>query len=96
MKRRSADNSRSSVASRHLHQPMQTAQQEGLLSGRRTRLIQAIVPKALLQRAKQRAGIRSASQLLLVALVSLALEDDYADWLLTRRGKLSPEVDLSF
>jgi hypothetical protein len=75
---------------------MQIAQQEGLLSGRRTRLIQAIVPKALLQKAKQRTGIRSASHLLLVALVSLALEDDYADWLLSRCGKLSPEVDLSF
>lgn len=96
MKRRAADNSRSAVASRYVNELMQIAQQEGLLSGRRTYLIQATIPKALLKKAKQRTAISSVSHDLLVGLVSLALEDDYVDWLLSKRGKLTPEVDLSF
>jgi len=75
---------------------MQIAQQEVLLSGERTCLIQATSPKALLKRAKQRTGISSVFRLLLFGLVKLALEDDYADWLLSRRGKLGPGVDPSF
>jgi len=96
MKRRGADNSRSAVAWRYVNELMQIAQQEGLLSGERTCLVQVTIPKALLKRAKQRTGISSVSHLLLVGLVKLALEDDYADWLLSRRGKLSPGIDLSF
>ena len=95
MKRRTGDNSQSAVLSRKLHELLEIAQREGLLSTKRTCMIRATIPKALLKRAKQRTGIRSVSHLLLVGLVNLALEDDYVDWLLTRRGKQSPEVDLS-
>jgi hypothetical protein len=79
-----------------INELMQIAQHERLLSGRWTCLIQATIPKALLKKAKQRTGISSVSRLLLVGLVKLALEDDYVYWLLSNRGKLSPEVDLSF
>lgn len=75
---------------------MEIAEREGLLSRRRTCLIQATIPKALLKKAKQRAGTRSVSHLILIGLVNLALEDDYVDWLLSKRGQLSPEIDLSF
>lgn len=96
MKRGTRDNSQSAVSARKVHELMEIAQQEGLLSWERTCLIQATIPKALLKKAKQRARIRCVSHLLLFGLVNLALGDDYADWLLSKRGKLSPKVDLSF
>ncbi len=95
MKRRAVDISHSAVPSRKVHELMEIAEREGFLSRRRTCLIQATIPKALLKKAQQRAGIRSVSDLVVVGLVYLAFEDDYVDWLLSRRGKLGPEIDLS-
>jgi hypothetical protein len=31
-----------------------------------------------------------------IALTNIAVGDDYADWLLSQRGTIDPEVDLEF
>jgi len=54
------------------------------------------MPEALVSRAKARTGIKSDTELLEVALANLAVADDYADWLLSRKGTVSRDVDLEF
>jgi len=45
---------------------------------------------------KKRTGMNSNTDRIQVALANIAVEDDYADWLLSRRGTVSPEADLEF
>jgi len=54
------------------------------------------MPEALVNKAKARTGIKSDTELLEVALANLAVADDYAEWLLSRRGTVSQDVDLEF
>jgi hypothetical protein len=54
------------------------------------------LPEALVIRAKKRTGIDSDTDLIEVALANIAVADDYADWLLSRRGVLDREADLDF
>jgi len=75
---------------------MVVAEREGLLRGERTQVIRGRMPEALVARAKKRAGINSDTDLIEVALANIAVEDDYADWLLSRRGTVSREADLEF
>jgi hypothetical protein len=72
------------------------AEREGLLRGERTEVVRGRMPEALVARAKKRTGINSNTVLIQVALANIAVEDDYADWLLSRRGTVSPEADLEF
>jgi hypothetical protein len=79
-----------------LREVMTIAEQEGLLSGERTQVVRGRMPRALVARAKKRTGIDSDTDLLEVALANIAVADDYADWLLSRRGAIPTEVDLEF
>jgi len=54
------------------------------------------MPALLVAQAKRKTGIQSDSKLLEAALASLAVHDDYADWILTRRGAVSRDIDLEF
>jgi hypothetical protein len=54
------------------------------------------MPEALVSEAKKRTGIRSDTDLIEVALANIAVGDDYAEWLLSRRGSLDSEVSLEF
>jgi len=75
---------------------MVIAEQEGLLSGERTEMVRGRMPEALVARAKKRTGITSNTDLIELALATIAVGDDYADWLLSRRGSVIPEADLEF
>ena len=75
---------------------MAIAEQEGLLRGDRTEMVGGRMPEALVARAKKRTGITSNTDLLEVALANIAVGDDYADWLLSRRGSVGPKADLEF
>ena len=79
-----------------LSEIMVIAEQEGLLRGERTQVVRGRMPEALVTRAKKRTGIHSDTDLIEVALANIAVEDDYADWLLSRRGVIAREVDLEF
>jgi hypothetical protein len=75
---------------------MLLAEKEGLLRGKRTQFIQGRMHQALVARAKKRTGINSDTELIEMALANLAVEEDYMDWLLSRRGAVSSGVDLEF
>jgi hypothetical protein len=79
-----------------LNEVMIIAEREGLLRGERTEVVRGRMPEALVARAKKRTSINSNTDLIQVALANIAVEDDYADWLLFRRGTVSPEADLEF
>jgi hypothetical protein len=79
-----------------LNEVMIIAEREGLLRGERTEVVRGRMPEALVARAKKRTGINSNTDLIEVALANIAVADDYADWLLSRRGTVSPEADLEF
>jgi hypothetical protein len=72
------------------------AKARGLLAGGRTLIVRGRMPVELVAQAKRRTGITSDSKLLEAALASIALSDDYAEWLLAQRGTVSPELDLEF
>jgi hypothetical protein len=84
-----------------LHSPkfrdlLAIAQQSGLLAGVRTKTVRARMPDALVARAKARTGIESDTDLIELALASLAVADDYPDWLLSQRTTVDRNVDLEF
>lgn len=72
------------------------AEEKGLFRGTRTKVVRGRMPEALVSKAKARTGIKSDTELLEVALANLAVADDYPDWLLSRRGSVSQDVDLEF
>lgn len=84
------------MRSRKLREVMIIAEEEGLLRGERTRVVRGRMPKELVARAKKRTGIDSDTELIEIALAQVAVEDDYADWLLSRRGVIGREADLEF
>lgn len=72
------------------------AEQEGLLDGGRTQVVRGRMPQALVSQAKKRTGIQSDTDLIEIALANIAVGDEYADWLLSRRGTIDTEVNLEF
>ena len=70
------------------------AEEKGLFRGARTKVIRGRMPEALVNKAKARTGIKSDTQLLELALANLAVADDYPEWLLSRKGTVSRDIDL--
>ena len=79
-----------------LQEILSMAEEKGLLAGARTLVVRGRMPFELVAQAKRRTGITSDSKLLEAGLASLALSDDYAEWLLTNRGTISPDLNLEF
>jgi hypothetical protein len=52
------------------------------------------MPSALVAQAKKKTGIQSDSKLIEAALANIAVADDYGEWLLSRPGTVSRDVDL--
>ena len=77
-----------------LNEVLVIAEETGLFRGTRSRVVRGRMPAALVDRAKSRTGIKSDTELLEVALAHLALADDYPEWLLSRKGAVSPDIDL--
>jgi hypothetical protein len=86
----------SAVSSSKIHDMLSIAEQRGLLRGTRTRVVRGRMPEALVARAKARSGVKSDTDLIELALVSLAVADDYPEWLLSQRASVSREIDLEF
>ena len=72
------------------------AEREGLLRGERTKVVRGRMPEALVSEAKKRTGVESDTDLIELALANIAVADDYAEWLLSRRGSVNSEVELEF
>ena len=91
-----ARSTRSKFRSRKFQDVLVMAEQEGLLRGGRTKIIRGRMPEALVSKAKKRAGIKSDTDLIELALANIAVSDNYAEWLLSRSGSIDPEVDLEY
>ena len=75
---------------------MAEAKKVGLIGGPRNTVIRGRVSSNLVKIAKNRAGVTSDTELLEIALSSLALEGDFGDQLLKRKGSVDPDTDLEF
>src|SRR6266853_5146970 len=79
-----------------LQDVMVIAEEQGLLRGERDQVVRGRMPKALVAQAKKRTGVVSDTDLIELALANIAVADDYAEWLLARRGTIDHEADLDF
>ena len=68
----------------------------GLLKGSRTAVVRGRMPAPLVAQAKKRTGIRSDSKLLEAALATIAVADDYGEWLISQRNTIGQDLDLEF
>ncbi len=75
---------------------MTMATESGLLRGSRTKVVRGRMPEALVAQAKARSGVKSDTGLIQLALATLAVADDYPEWLLSRRATLPQDIDLEF
>ena len=82
--------------SRKFRDILMIAEREGLLCGDRTKVLRGPMPEALVSEAKKRTGIESDTDLIQVALANITVADDYAEWLLSRRGSVDSGIPLEF
>ena len=73
---------------------MSEARNAGLVGGPKDAVIRGRVSTALVKAAKTRAGVRSDTELVELALSNLALADDFGDKFLKRKGAVDPDLDL--
>lgn len=92
----SANRPKQAASSRRVVDALSIAEQQGLLSGGRTRTLRGRMPSLLVEQAKKRTGIQSDSKLIEAALANIVVADEYADWLLNQRGTVSKDLDLEF
>jgi hypothetical protein len=73
---------------------MSEARNAGLIGGPKDTIIRGRVSKSLVEAAKKRAGVTSDTELLEIALSSFALEDDFGEKFLKRKGRIDPDLPL--
>lgn len=73
---------------------MNEARNAGLVGGPKDTVIRGRVSKDLVKAAKKRAGVTSDTELLEIALSSFALEDDFGEKFLKRKGSIDPDLAL--
>jgi hypothetical protein len=73
---------------------MSEAKSAGLVGGPKDTVIRGRVSTALVKAARRRAGVKSDTELLEVALSNLALADDFGEKVLRRKGTVDPDLDL--
>lgn len=93
---RVSNRTKQAVRSRRFGDALSIAEQQGLLSGSRTRTLRGRMPSQLVERAKKKTGIQSDSKLIEAALANIVAEDEYADWLFDQKGTVSKDLDLEF
>ena len=72
----------------------QAARARRLTVGKRSHVLSARLDEALVAAAKARTGIESDTELAEFALASLAIGDDYGEWILSQAGRLGGDFDL--
>jgi hypothetical protein len=73
---------------------MSEARNAGLVGGPKDTIIRGRVSKNLVRAAKKRAGVTSDTELLEIALSSFALEDDFGEKFLKRKGSIDADLPL--
>ncbi len=92
----SGDQHRKALAELRVRVTLETAHAAGLLGGARSARVAGRVPAELVAAAKKSAGISSDTDLIEVALARLALEDDFGEKLVRKKGVLPRDVDIEF
>ena len=87
------DNDKALAASRH-QATMEQARAAGLLGNAKNTRIAGRVSSALVAAAKKRAGISSDTDVIEIALATLALEDDFGAKLVRRKGSVPRDLNL--
>lgn len=71
------------------------AEAKGLIrKGGKNRMVTARMTEELLAAAKQQTGIKSDSELVEMAVASLAVGPDFGEWLLAQRGTLDKDFKI--
>lgn len=73
---------------------LEQARAIGLLGAAKNTRLSGRVPSELIEAAKRRAHVTSDTELLELALSSLALEDDFGARLVARKGSIPADLDL--
>jgi hypothetical protein len=92
--RASTTESISSARRRRVDLVMNEARNAGLIGGPKDTVIRGRVSKSLVKAAKKRAGVTSDTELLEIALSTFALEDDFGEKFLKRKGSIDPDLSL--
>jgi hypothetical protein len=71
------------------------AAEQGLLQGE-TEVVRGRMPKTLVSAAKKNTGIKSQTELVRLGLETLANQDNYGEWLISRRGSLPADLDFEY
>lgn len=94
-RRKSTDPDTVTESRRHrIELVMDEARNAGLVGGPKDTIIRGRVAKSLVKAAKKRAGVTSDTELLEIALSSFALEDDFGEKILKRKGSIDPDLPL--
>jgi hypothetical protein len=73
---------------------MEAARSGKLLEGDKTHVLSARLNESLVAAAKERTGITSDTKLVELALASLAVGDDFGEWLLLQGGRLKADFEI--
>lgn len=73
---------------------IEAARSGKLLEGDKTHLLSARLNEGLVAAAKERTGITSDTKLVELALASLAVGDDFGEWLVTQGGRLKADFEI--
>jgi hypothetical protein len=71
------------------------AAEQNLLQGE-TEVVRGRMPKTLVAAAKKNTGIKSQTELIRLGLETLASQDNYGEWLISRRGSLPADLDFEY
>jgi len=71
------------------------AEERGLLEGK-THVMRGRMPETLISAAKKNTGIKSDTELIKLGLATLALQDNYGEWLMSHSGTIPADIDLEY
>ncbi|CAM5316921.1 hypothetical protein ATER59S_00958 [Aquamicrobium terrae] len=91
---RTAAESEAKVASARNRLVLEQAKAAGLLGAVKNTRLSGRVSSELIEAAKKRAHVTSDTELLELALSSLAIEDDFGTRLVGRKGSIPADIDL--
>ncbi len=89
-----ADHDRKELTAARRHATLDQARAAGLLGQAKSARIAGRVSARLVAAAKKRAGITSDTDVIEIALATLALEDDFGAKLVRRKGSVPKDLDL--
>lgn len=78
-----------------MHALQTMAEEQGLLRGK-TQMLRGRMPETLVQAARKNTGIESDTELIRLGLELLANQDNYGEWLISRRGRIPADLDFEY